>query len=127
MGWLNYALYHYSFFFCRITTWVIHPQKGLRQGCPLSSYLFILCAEAFSSLLEQAEHQKLIHEIHFGKDTKISHLLFADDSLIFTRATVEDCKHLKALFECYGKASEQIFNFEKSSMVFSGSTKNEHI
>ena len=110
-----------------IATGTIHPQRGLRQGCPLSPYLFLMYAEAFSSLLEHVERQKLLHRIQFGKGVKISHLLFADDSLIFTRATREDCKHLKALFECYGKAFGQIFNFEKSSMSFSGSTKNEQI
>lgn len=50
----------------------------------------------------------------------ISHLLFADDSLIFPRASVADCKRLKEIFNCYARASGQIFNFEKSSMFFSG-------
>lgn len=52
-------------------------------------------------------------------------MLFADDSLIFTRATVEDCTNLKRLFECYEKASRQIFNMEKSSMFLSSNTKSE--
>ncbi|KAH9717652.1 reverse transcriptase domain-containing protein [Citrus sinensis] len=51
----------------------------------------------------------------------ISHLLFADDSLVFTKASVDSCKNLKAIFDCYAAASGQLFNFEKSSLVFSGS------
>ncbi|KAH9668523.1 reverse transcriptase domain-containing protein [Citrus sinensis] len=99
---------------------LIFPERGLRQGCPLSPYLFLLCAEVFSSLLSQAERNQQIKGLIFAKDVTISHLLFADDSLIFTKAAVADCKHLKGLFDTYAKASGQIFNFEKSSMFFSG-------
>ena len=104
-----------------------YPQRGLRQGCPLSPYLFIMCAEVFSNLIRHAEQKKLIHGLKFSRDLSISHLLFADDSLIFTKATVEDCKNLKKLFECYKKASGQIFNMEKSSMFFSSSTKPDQV
>ncbi|KAH9763516.1 reverse transcriptase domain-containing protein [Citrus sinensis] len=104
-----------------------HPQRGLRQGCPLSPYLFIKCAEAFSNLIRQTEHQKLIHGLNFGKDLTISHLMFADDSLIFARATADECRNLKRVFECYERVSGQIFNMEKSSMFFSSNTKPEHV
>lgn len=101
---------------------LIYPQRGLRQGCPLSPYLFVLCAEVLSNLLAQAESKQLIHGLKFSSQLSISHLLFADDSLIFTRATTEDCINLKAIFECYAVASGQIFNFDKSSIFFSVNT-----
>lgn len=106
---------------------LIQPQRGLRQGCPLSPYLFILCVELFSNLLMQAETKQLIHGLKFSGDLSISHLLFADDSLIFTRATTEDYTHLKALFDCYATASGQIFNYEKSSMFFSGQVQSSQV
>ena len=84
-----------------------------------------MCAEAFLNCIRQAEQQKLIHGLQFGRDLSISHLLFANDSLIFTRPTVEDCTNLKRLFECYEKAFGQIFNMEKSSMFLSSNTKPE--
>lgn len=99
---------------------LIHPQRGLRQGCPLSPYLFIMCVEVFSRLLMQAERQELIPGLKFGINLTISHILFVDNSLIFTRASAENCKNLKAIFECYALASGHIFNYEKSSMFFSG-------
>lgn len=74
---------------------LIKPQRGLRQGCPLPAYLFLICAEVFTNLLTQAESQKQIHGIKFSKDLSITHLLFADDSLIFTKATKEDSLCLK--------------------------------
>ena len=106
---------------------LIQSQRGLRQGCPLSPYLFILCAEVFSNLLMQAESQRLIHGLKFGNNITISHLLFADDSLIFARASKEDCVHLKGIFYCYATASGQIFNFDKSSMFFGHNVKDDQI
>lgn len=106
---------------------LITPQRGLRQGCPLSPYLFIMCAEVFSSLLLQVEEQNIIHGLKFGSTTTISHLLFADDSLIFMRADMVEGQHLKKIFDCYTTASRQLFNLDKSSMFFSGNTKMEKV
>ena len=39
---------------------MIQPERGLRQGCLLSLYLFIICAEAFSNILVKAEKNQLI-------------------------------------------------------------------
>ena len=99
---------------------LVKLERGLRQGCPLSPYLFIICAEAFSSMLIQAEKKKHFQGLKFNKELFINHLLFADDNLIFSRAAVEDYKKLKPIFYCYATASGQIFNFEKSSILFSG-------
>ena len=68
----------------------------------------------------QAERQNLIHRLRFDRNITISHLLFTNDSLIFARASVDDCKQLKKVFYCYALASRQVFNYEKSFMFFSG-------
>ncbi|KAH9718774.1 hypothetical protein KPL70_005591 [Citrus sinensis] len=99
---------------------MIQPERGPRQGCPLSPYLFIICDDAFSNLLVKAEKNQLIRGLKFAKEVSITHLLFADDSLVFSRALVADCKHLKEIFDIYTVASGQIFNFQKSSLFISG-------
>ena len=74
---------------------VIKPQRGLRQGDPLSPYLFLLCAEGFSALLSQAEREGNLKGVKVcQRAPSVSHLLFADDSLILFRANGGDAQHL---------------------------------
>ena len=46
---------------------IIQLERGLRQGCPLSPYLFIICADAFSNMLVKAEKNQLIRGLKFTK------------------------------------------------------------
>ena len=65
----------------------IIPCRGLRQGDPLSSYLFIICAEGLSSLIRRKERDGLLHGVKITRGAlTISHLFFADDSFLFFRA-----------------------------------------
>ena len=83
----------------------IVPKCGFRQGDPLSPYLFILCAQSFSSLLEDAEIRGLIHDAKICKGApKISHLLFVDDSVFFFWACEAECLALKNILSIYEKA-----------------------
>jgi hypothetical protein len=54
----------------------ILPTRGIRQGDPLSPYLFILCAEGLSTVLRRAEQEGSITGLQIAKGgTKINHLL----------------------------------------------------
>jgi len=65
------------------------PTRGLRQGDPMSPYLFLICAEVLSSLLFQAEKKGVIFCVPTSpKGPRISHLFFADDNMIFYKANL---------------------------------------
>ena len=62
----------------------IKPTRGLRQGDPLSPYLFLLCAEGLSALLRKAEQDRFIRGVAICRGgPRVSHLFFADNSIIF--------------------------------------------
>ncbi|KAL0013096.1 hypothetical protein SO802_000165 [Lithocarpus litseifolius] len=80
----------------------------------------------------QAEEvQKALKQMHPKKSPgpndgpKISHLFFADDSIIFCQATSEECTRLENILETYGHASGQKFNKEKTSLFFSHNTSQD--
>uniref|UniRef100_A0A803PF28 Reverse transcriptase domain-containing protein n=1 Tax=Cannabis sativa TaxID=3483 RepID=A0A803PF28_CANSA len=93
------------------------PERGLRQGDPLSPFLFLLCSEGLSCLIFEAERAGKIHGLRFGDlDQRLSHLFFADDSLIFLDATMEESSTLKEVLETYENLSGQCINFEKTDL-----------
>jgi hypothetical protein len=105
-------------------TQVITPQRGLHQGDPLSPYLFLICAEGFSSLLHHAKRNDMIKGIRICNGApSVSHLLFVDDSLILMKATSSNASCLRDVLDLYEACSGQQINKEKSSIMFSKNTK----
>lgn len=110
----------YSFLVNGESTQILYPTRGLRQGDPLSPYLFLLCAKGFTTLLSKAECQGQLHGIAICRGAlTVSHLFFADDSFVFAKATDNNCGVLKHIFEVYERASGQQINFQKSCVAFS--------
>ena len=62
----------------------VRPQRGIRQGEPISPYLYILCAEGLSSIIKINEEVGLLHGCSIARRAPtVSHLLFADDCYFF--------------------------------------------
>uniref|UniRef100_A0A803PRC4 Reverse transcriptase domain-containing protein n=1 Tax=Cannabis sativa TaxID=3483 RepID=A0A803PRC4_CANSA len=96
---------------------LIQPHRGLCQGDPLSPYMFLLCSEGFSCLIQEAERADKILGIKFGREgLKLSHLFFADDSFVFLEATPTECRCMKAILEEYSFLSGQQINLLKSEL-----------
>jgi ribonuclease HI len=102
------------------------PGRGIRQGDPISPYLFLICAEAFSSMLNQADKMGKLEGIKICNEApSFNHLLFADDSLILLKVSEENVKHLQHILNLYEVSSGQTVNIDKSSVVFSKNTSKE--
>lgn len=91
------------------------PQKGLRQGDPLSHFLFNIVAEGLNILLERAKRKGLIKGALVGhQGLKISHLQFANDTIIFCEATWDEIIIIKRILRCFEVVSSLKINFHKS-------------
>jgi hypothetical protein len=101
------------------------PQRDLRQGDPLSPYLFIICANVLSNLITNAQISKKLHGIKIAHGApEVSHLLFADDSLFFCRVKKEKAKEIHNILLEYQEASGQLVSVEKSEIIYSKHTPN---
>lgn len=98
----------------------VSPGRGLRQGDPLSPYLYILCTEGLSSLIKNGVRGGNIHGIKICRRAPIvTHLLFADDSFLFMKANDREVNFVKELLHCYELASGQAINLDESVLFFS--------
>ena len=98
----------------------IIPSRGLRQGDPLSPYLFIICAEGLSSLIRNREKAGFLHGVKVARSApSISHIFFADDCLLFFKANLNEARIIKSLLAIYSAASGQQVNYKKSAISFS--------
>ena len=93
------------------------PSRGIRQGDPISPYLFLIAAEGLSCLFKTQPESSHLTGIQVAPTAPpVSHLLFADDSLLFVKASSVGANELSALMENYCNASGQRINLAKSSV-----------
>ena len=82
------------------------PSCGLRQGDPLSPYLFLFVAEALSLLLQNACVSGTLKEFRLNKNAPgISHLLFTDDSLLFFKGSIDQALTIKNILNMYERGT----------------------
>ena len=102
------------------------PSRGLRQGDPLSPYLFILIGEVLSRMIQEAVDHNLLEGVRFGVPGPIiSHMFFVDDTLLFLRANGKNCRNIIQLLDLYCEVSGQKVNLNKSSVFFGANVPDE--
>lgn len=113
----------YTFIINGASRGYVKPGRGIRQGDPLSPYLFILCSDVLSGLCSSAQRKGLIKGVSIAATCpSLTHLLFADDTMFFCSANRKNAEALKALLDTYETVSGQLISKEKSSIFFSKRT-----
>ncbi|RVW46613.1 Transposon TX1 uncharacterized 149 kDa protein [Vitis vinifera] len=95
--------------------------RGLRQGDPLSPYLFVIAMEVFSCLMRRAISRGFLSGWRArgrgGEGILISHLLFADDTLVFCEESQDQLTYLSWLLMWFEAYSGLKVNLEKSELI----------
>ncbi|KAA3478112.1 reverse transcriptase [Gossypium australe] len=102
------------------------PSRGLRQGDPLSPYLFLICAEGFATLLEDVKQRGLMEGAPIGRGRiSINHLFFADDCILFGDASLEGARTVHKVINEYERNAGQRVNYDKSLIFFGANVGNK--
>ena len=102
--------------------------RGLRQGDPLSPYLFVIVMEAFSQLMKQAVDGGFLSTFRMGgygrEGVIVSHLLFADDTLVFVKDHHSQLTFFCCLLIWFEAMLGLKINLEKSELIPLGRVEN---
>ena len=105
--------------------------RGLRQGDPLSPYLFVIGMEALSCLLKRVVEGNFISGCRFsgrdGGDIVISHLLYVDDTILFYEANSEQLMYLRWTLIWFEAFSGLKINLNKSVIIPLGRVDNVEV
>ena len=103
--------------------------RGLRQGCSLSPYLFVISMNVLSKMIDEAARRKKIGYHPSCKNLDLTHLCFADDLMVFSDGTKRSVEGILEVFEKFDKMTGLKISLEKSTLFMAGisSQKQEEI
>ncbi|KAK0580349.1 hypothetical protein LWI29_000920 [Acer saccharum] len=97
------------------------PRSGIRQGDPLSPYIFVLCMEKLSHIIQQKLEEGIWKPVTVSRGgPEISHLFFADDLILFGQASVRQAEIMRECMDTFCDLSGQQVSFPKSRVLCSG-------
>ncbi|PNX84361.1 ribonuclease H [Trifolium pratense] len=96
------------------------PQRGIRQGDPISPYLFVLCMDKLSHLILHAVSEGKWHGIKAGRNGPIvSHVMFTDNLMLFGEARERKMHCVINIMDQFCHMSGQEVSKDKTSLIFS--------
>lgn len=95
------------------------PTRGLRQGDPLSPYLFVLCMEVLGQTISRAVELKTWTPVRLARPgPMVSHIFFADDLLLVGEASFSQARVMEHILAQFCGVSGQRMNRSKSRVWF---------
>ena len=96
----------------------ITPSRGVRQGDPISPYLFIIVSQNLSVILNRARNIDMIPGFDKNLHYNFNHLMYADDLILISHATRRIARNIKFCLAIYAAMTGQYFNSSKSAIYF---------
>lgn len=98
--------------------------KGLRQGDPVSPFLYMIMMEALSRQISKIKNNGGWKGIEITRNIPtVSHQLFVDDTILYGAASIEEAQGIKEILEKYCAKSGQQINARKSNIYFVNTPK----
>ncbi|XP_071712476.1 uncharacterized mitochondrial protein AtMg01250-like [Rutidosis leptorrhynchoides] len=99
-------------------------KRGVRQGDPLSPFLFILAAEGLNVITKGVVNSNMFKGVEIGSEKIfISHLQYADDTIFFGEWSEGNLRNLMKLLKCFELTSGLKVNYNKSNLFGIGVEK----
>ncbi|KAL9830379.1 putative RNA-directed DNA polymerase [Arabidopsis thaliana] len=94
--------------------------RGLRQGCSLSPYFFVMCMDVLSKMLDRAAEEKKFGYHPRCRNFGLTHLSFADDIMVLSDGKVRSVEGIVAVFDAFAKCSGLRISIAKSTLYLAG-------
>nr|DAD24643.1 TPA_asm: hypothetical protein HUJ06_026107 [Nelumbo nucifera] len=103
------------------------PTRGLRQGDPLSPYIFLICLETLSGMLNKVVANGEMKPFKFSRTgPKLSHIFYADDLFIFLKASITQLNCVRNILDNFCNAFRETINYSKSILFTSRNVPHRH-